>query len=51
MLTLGGLIRPAPGWVSVLLLDFRGYGGNPGDPTEDGLALECGRRGAIWSRT
>jgi fermentation-respiration switch protein FrsA (DUF1100 family) len=26
--------------LSVLLLDYRGYGGNPGDPTEDGLALD-----------
>jgi uncharacterized protein len=26
--------------VSVLLLDYRGYGGNPGDPTEAGLALD-----------
>ncbi|GAB3451212.1 alpha/beta hydrolase [Actinophytocola sediminis] len=26
--------------LAVLLLDYRGYGGNPGDPTEDGLALD-----------
>jgi uncharacterized protein len=26
--------------LSVLLLDYRGYGGNPGDPTEEGLALD-----------
>lgn len=26
--------------LSVLLLDYRGYGGNPGDPTESGLALD-----------
>lgn len=26
--------------MSVLLLDYRGYGGNPGDPTEAGLALD-----------
>ncbi len=26
--------------VSVLLLDYRGYGGNPGDPTEEGLARD-----------
>lgn len=25
---------------SVLLFDYRGYGGNPGDPTEAGLALD-----------
>jgi fermentation-respiration switch protein FrsA (DUF1100 family) len=25
---------------AVLLFDYRGYGGNPGDPTEDGLALD-----------
>lgn len=27
--------------MSVLLLDYRGYGGNPGDPTESGLALDA----------
>ncbi len=26
--------------LSVLLLDYRGYGDNPGDPTEDGLATD-----------
>ncbi|SEC47526.1 hypothetical protein SAMN04489727_3889 [Amycolatopsis tolypomycina] len=26
--------------LAVLLLDYRGYGGNPGDPSEDGLALD-----------
>lgn len=26
--------------LSVLLLDYRGYGGNPGSPTESGLALD-----------
>ncbi len=26
--------------MSVLLVDYRGYGGNPGDPTESGLALD-----------
>lgn len=26
--------------MSVLLIDYRGYGGNPGDPTEAGLALD-----------
>lgn len=26
--------------LSVLLLDYRGYGGNPGEPTEQGLALD-----------
>lgn len=26
--------------LSVLLFDYRGYGGNPGDPSEDGLALD-----------
>lgn len=26
--------------MAVLLLDYRGYGGNPGDPTEEGLALD-----------
>ena len=27
--------------MSVLLFDYRGYGGNPGDPTEEGLALDA----------
>lgn len=27
--------------LSVLLLDYRGYGGNPGSPTEDGLAHDA----------
>lgn len=27
--------------MSVLLFDYRGYGGNPGDPTEDGLARDA----------
>jgi len=27
--------------VDVLLLDYRGYGGNPGAPTEDGLAADA----------
>jgi fermentation-respiration switch protein FrsA (DUF1100 family) len=26
--------------LAVLLVDYRGYGGNPGDPTEDGLARD-----------
>jgi pimeloyl-ACP methyl ester carboxylesterase len=26
--------------LTVLLFDYRGYGGNPGSPTEDGLALD-----------
>jgi uncharacterized protein len=26
--------------LAVLLFDYRGYGGNPGDPTEEGLALD-----------
>ncbi|ANN15744.1 hypothetical protein SD37_08810 [Amycolatopsis orientalis] len=26
--------------LSVLLLDYRGYGGNPGEPSEEGLALD-----------
>jgi fermentation-respiration switch protein FrsA (DUF1100 family) len=26
--------------LSVLLFDYRGFGGNPGDPTEEGLALD-----------
>lgn len=26
--------------LNVLLFDYRGYGGNPGDPTEEGLALD-----------
>jgi len=27
--------------LAVLLMDYRGYGGNPGSPTEDGLALDA----------
>jgi fermentation-respiration switch protein FrsA (DUF1100 family) len=27
--------------LSVLLFDYRGYGGNPGSPTEEGLALDA----------
>jgi fermentation-respiration switch protein FrsA (DUF1100 family) len=27
--------------LSVLLLEYRGYGGNPGNPTEEGLALDA----------
>lgn len=27
--------------VTVLLLDYRGYGGNPGSPTQDGVALDA----------
>jgi len=27
--------------MSVLLFDYRGYAGNPGDPTEEGLALDA----------
>lgn len=27
--------------ISVLLFDYRGYGGNPGDPTEEGLARDA----------
>ena len=34
---------------TVLLLDYRGYGGNPGSPTEDGLLLDA-RAGAGWLR-
>lgn len=30
----------ADGW-SVLLVDYRGYGGNPGSPTEEGLARDA----------
>ena len=26
---------------AVLLMDYRGYGGNPGEPSEDGLALDA----------
>ena len=45
------------GW-GVLLLEYRGYGGNPGSPSEDGLIrdaraglAELGRRGVPWDRT
>lgn len=27
--------------LAVLLMDYRGYGGNPGSPTEDGLAMDA----------
>ena len=30
--------------LAVLLMDYRGYGGNPGSPSEDGLAADAGRR-------
>lgn len=33
--------------LSVLLFDYRGYGGNPGTPTEDGLALDV-RAARTW---
>lgn len=33
--------------LSVLLLEYRGYGGNPGRPTEDGLAADA-RAGQAW---
>ncbi|MFZ1382775.1 MAG: alpha/beta hydrolase [Scrofimicrobium sp.] len=34
---------------TVLLVDYRGYGGNPGSPTEQGLALDA-RAAAKWLR-
>jgi len=36
---LAGALRNAG--FGVLLLDYRGYGGNPGDPTQDGLAADA----------
>lgn len=36
--------------LSVLLVDYRGYGGNPGSPTEDGL-LSDARAAVTWART
>lgn len=33
--------------LSVLLFDYRGYGGNPGTPSEDGLAADA-RAAATW---
>ncbi|HEX2214114.1 MAG TPA: alpha/beta hydrolase [Mycobacterium sp.] len=33
--------------MSVLLFDYRGYGGNPGKPTEDGLAADA-RAAQAW---
>lgn len=33
--------------LSVLLVDYRGYGGNPGSPTEDGLVAD-GHAAADW---
>src|SRR4051812_28117029 len=35
----------------VLLLDYRGYGGNPGSPTEQGLAADARRPTTISWRT
>lgn len=35
--------------LSVLLVDYRGYGGNPGSPTEDGLVADA-RAAAAWLR-
>jgi uncharacterized protein len=35
---------------TVLLLDYRGYGGNPGAPSEDGLAADA-RAGAAYLRS
>lgn len=35
--------------LTTLLLDYRGYGGNPGKPTEDGLAADA-RAAAKWLR-
>ncbi|MBD8507091.1 alpha/beta fold hydrolase [Hoyosella sp. G463] len=32
--------------IASLLLDYRGYGGNPGSPSEEGLALDA--RAAYW---
>lgn len=34
---------------TVLLVDYRGYGGNPGSPSEDGLASDA-RAAAAWLR-
>ena len=36
--------------LSVLLVDYRGYGGNPGAPSEDGLTAD-GRAALQWLRT
>ena len=33
--------------LSVLLFDYRGYGGNPGRPSEDGLAADA-RAAQAW---
>jgi Mrp family chromosome partitioning ATPase len=35
--------------LAVLLFDYRGYGGNPGRPSERGLPVMCGRRTGSWS--
>ena len=35
--------------LAVLLVDYRGYGGNPGSPTEEGLALDT-QAAADWLR-
>jgi uncharacterized protein len=36
--------------LSVLLFDYRGYGGNPGHPTEEGLAADA-RAAQVWLAT
>lgn len=36
--------------LSVLLVDYRGYGGNPGSPSEDGL-LSDARAAVTWTRS
>ena len=38
-----------PKGLSVLLFDYRGYGGNPGRPSEEGLAADA-RAAAAWLR-
>lgn len=35
--------------LSVLLVDYRGYGGNPGTPTEEGLRLDA-QAAAAWAQ-
>jgi uncharacterized protein len=36
--------------LSVLLVDYRGYGGNPGSPTEEGLLADA-RAAVTWTRS
>jgi fermentation-respiration switch protein FrsA (DUF1100 family) len=40
----------APHGIATLLMDYRGYGGNPGSPSEEGLALDARAARAYLTR-